>query len=204
MTSSLHVVGLTGGIASGKSSVSKVLREQEIPVLDADSLGHMVLEPDGIAYPAVVDAFGQDILNEDGTINRQQLGKKVFDNNAARRKLESITHPAIGAMAKHALELVASRGEPFAVYEAALLVETGIYKGMNALVVVSTSLEHQLVRLCARDKLSKKDAVTRIACQYPLAQKLEVADFILENNGSYDQLAKEARKLSNTLKERFS
>ncbi|MBN2341452.1 MAG: dephospho-CoA kinase [Deltaproteobacteria bacterium] len=204
MNSSLRVVGLTGGIASGKSCVSKAFRNADIPVLDADSLGHMVLEPDGEAYDEVIHAFGTGILNDDRTINRQRLGKMVFDNEAERKKLESITHPAIAALAQKGMELISASGAPFAVYEAALLVETGIYRGMDALVVVSTTLENQLVRLCARDQISKKDAVTRIACQYPLDQKLKVADYVIENNGTYAELEKAALEVASRLKAQFS
>lgn len=183
--------------------MSRVFRNAGVPVLDADGLGHMVLEPNGLAYAEVVHIFGNDILNDDETINRQILGKKVFDNDVERRKLEAITHPAIAAMAKQGMELIASKGVPFAVYEAALLVETGIYRNMEALIVVSTTVENQLIRLCARDKISKKDAVTRIACQYPLAQKLEVADYVIENNGTYVELECEAQKVIAQISERF-
>ncbi|MBN2530254.1 MAG: dephospho-CoA kinase [Deltaproteobacteria bacterium] len=203
MTSSLRVVGLTGGIASGKSAVSRMLRSADIPVLDADNLGHMVLEPDTDTYHTVIRAFGADILNGDGTINRQQLGKKVFDNEVERKKLEAITHPAIADMAKRGMTLIAARGVSFAVYEAALLVETGIYKGMDALIVVSCTLENQLIRLCNRDLLSKKDAITRIACQFPLDQKLAVADYVIENNGSYTDLETETQKVIVAIQERF-
>jgi dephospho-CoA kinase len=203
MKSSLQVVGLTGGIASGKSSVSAVLRNAGIPVMDADNLGHLVLARDGAAYEDVVQTFGRDILNEDGTINRQRLGQLVFDDVDQRRKLEALTHPAIAELAGQGLKMIAERSEPLAVYEAALLVETGIYEGMDALIVVSCTLENQLIRLCGRDQMSKKDAATRIACQYPLAQKLEVADYVVENNGTYAELEAAAMKLAVQLRRRY-
>lgn len=203
MNSSLRVIGLTGGIASGKSSVSAVLRSSGIPVMDADSLGHLVLARDGAAYADVVQTFGNDILNSDDTINRQRLGQLVFDNTEERRKLEALTHPAIAELAGRGLKMIAERGEPLAVYEAALLVETGIYEGMDGLIVVSCTLENQLIRLCARDQMSKKDAATRIACQFPLEEKLAVADYVIENNGSYADLETAARHLADQLRQRY-
>ena len=163
MTSHLIVVGLTGGIASGKSTVAETMRQAGMPVIDADSLGRLVLDRGTEAYEQTVAAFGNEILDETGDIDRQRLGGKVFQDPAARVKLESITHPAIAAMAKRGLALIAERGEPIAIYEAALLVETGIYKGLSALIVVSCSLETQLARLRARDGLSNAAAAARIS-----------------------------------------
>jgi len=205
MISSLHVIGLTGGIASGKSTVSRVLRRCGIPVLDAAGLGHMVLEAGHPARDAVIDAFGRDILCADGvTIDRRRLGHKVFDSPAERARLEAITHPAIAALAKQGLALIADRGERLAVYEAALLVETGIHRHLEGLIVVSTSLENQLERLRLRDGLSAKDAATRIACQLPLAEKLNVADWVLENNGDPADLENRAQELATLLRTKFT
>ena len=200
----LHVVGLTGGIASGKSAVGEMIRNAGIPVLDADSLGHMVLEPDGAAYGAVIEEFGTGILGVDGqAIDRQKLGGLVFDSAEKRRKLEAITHPAIGALAARAMQLIAERGETLAVYEAALLVETGIYKGMAALLVVSCSLENQLARLCERDKISRAAAAVRIASQLPTEEKAAVADYIVQNDGTYAALEDAVNKVIGKLKNRF-
>jgi dephospho-CoA kinase len=189
MPSDLIVIGLTGGIASGKSTVARMLREAGVPVLDADALGHMALEPDGPAYRAVIDRFGAEILDDDGrTIDRQKLGGVVFDDPLRRAELEELTHPEIAALARRGLTLVAERGEPLAVYEAALLVETGIHSGLAALIVVSCSLENQIARVCVRDGLNPPAAAARIAAQLPLREKLEVADYVIENDGDVAQL----------------
>jgi dephospho-CoA kinase len=186
MKKSLHLFGLTGGIASGKSTVADNMRNAGVPVLDADTLGHQVLEKGGEAYGPVVEIFGSDILSADGAIDRQKLGQKVFDNTEARKKLEALTHPAISRLAKRGIELIKERGVELAFYEAALLVETGIYKGLEGLVVVTCSVENQLRRVMARDGFSKEAASARIASQLPFEEKLAVADYTISNDGDFD------------------
>ncbi len=204
MTTDLTVVGLTGGIASGKSTVAEIMRGAGIPVIDADGLGHMSLEPNGIAYQAVVDEFGASILGDDDrTIDRQKLGKIVFDNPLRRAALEAITHPAIGQLAGQGLHLIEQRGIRLAVYEAALLVETGIHESLEALIVVSCSLENQLTRLSFREGYSKQAAAVRIAAQLPMDEKLAVADHVIPNDGTLDELERETQKLIAVLKERY-
>lgn len=204
MFSNLTVVGLTGGIASGKSTVAGFLRESGVPVLDADSLGHMVLEPGGAAHNAVLEKFGKQILASDGkSIDRQKLGGLVFDDPRRRAELEAITHPEIAALARRGLELIAERGERLAVYEAALLVETGIYKSLAALVVVSSSVANQVERLCARDGVSPPVAAARIASQLPLSEKLAVADFVIVNDGNLDELQDRTSEVLAAVRERF-
>jgi dephospho-CoA kinase len=181
------VIGLTGGIASGKSTVAGFLREAGVPVIDADRLGHMALAEDGEAYGPVIEAFGAEILTEGGQIDRQKLGAKVFDNAERRAELEMIVHPIIARLSKLGIEMIAERGEPLAFYEAALLVETDMYKGLDALVVVSCSVAAQMARLISRDGLTREAAAARIASQYPIEEKLAVADYIIENEGSLDE-----------------
>lgn len=201
----LTVVGLTGGIASGKTTVARFLREAGVPVLDADSLGHLVLEPGGVAHRAVIDRFGKQILAEDGaTIDRQKLGGLVFDDPSRRAELEALTHPAIAALARRGLELIAERGVQLAVYEAALLVETGVHKSLAALIVVSCSLARQVERLCARDGLTPHAAAARIASQLPLEEKIAVADYVIENDGDLDVLEQQTREVLARIRSRFA
>ncbi len=202
---SLQVVGLTGGIASGKSTVARFTREAGLPVIDADALGHMVLAPDGAAYSEVLETFGAGVLGNDGvTIDRRRLGAMVFDNPERRVALEAITHPAITALARRGLELIEERGGRLAVYEAALLVETGMHRGLAALVVVSCSVENQLERVMARDGLDRAEVAARIASQYPLAEKLAVADWVVENDGTFEELRGRTVALVDEIRERFS
>jgi len=198
----LTVFGLTGGIASGKSTVARLMREQGVPVIDADALGHMVLEPGAAAYAEVIREFGSDVTREDGTIDRQLLGGKVFDNPERRRALERITHPAIAALARRGLELIAERGETLAIYEAALLVETGTYRGLDGLIVVSCPVALQLERVVARDGLGREAAAARIASQLPLAEKLQVADHVIDNSGDLEDLARATAELLARLRNR--
>jgi dephospho-CoA kinase len=165
----------------------------------------MVLEPDGAAYRPVLEAFGAGILGDDGVaIDRQRLGRVVFDDPPRRAALEAITHPAIAALAGRALALVAERGERLAIYEAALLVETGIHKGLAALIVVSCPLEQQLDRLVARDGFTRAAAAARIASQLPLDEKLAVADYVIENGGTPEELAARVASVCAALRGRFT
>ncbi len=203
MTSRAIIIGLSGGIASGKSTVAGFLREAGVPVIDADKLGHFALAKDGEAYTPVVEAFGPGILNESGEIDRQKLGAKVFGDAEQRRVLEGITHPAIARLAQKGLQMVVERGESIAVYEAALLVETGIHKGFDALIVVSCAVARQMDRLMARNGFSKEAAAARIASQYPLEQKLEVADYIIENDGDFKETRTRTIQILDEIKARF-
>lgn len=203
MNRKLSVVGLTGGIASGKSAVADMLRRSGLPVLDADELGHLVLEPGAEAHEPVVAAFGEEILAENGTIDRRKLGAKVFGDTQARKRLESLTHPAIARMARRGLELIEESGRSLAIYEAALLVETGVYKGLDALVVVSCTVETQLRRIVSRDAMTAPAAAARIAAQFPLAEKLAVADYVIDNDGDLAGLEHKTLELVRTLRERF-
>ncbi|MCP4676618.1 MAG: dephospho-CoA kinase [Deltaproteobacteria bacterium] len=203
MTSNPSIIGLTGGIASGKSTVASFLREAGVPVIDADKLGHFALAKDGEAHEPVVEAFGPEILDEGGEIDRQKLGAKVFDNADQRRMLEAITHPAIARLARKGLQMVAEREEPIAIYEAALLVETGIHEGFDALIVVSCTVAMQMERLMARNSFNKKAAAARIASQFPLEDKLEVADYIIENNGEIKETRIRTMQILDEIRDRF-
>jgi dephospho-CoA kinase len=173
-------------------------------VIDADAFGHMVLEPDGAAYTNVLVAFGGGILGDDGvSIDRQKLGGIVFDNPEKRALLESITHPAITGLASAAFSLVAEHGDGLAVYEAALLVETGMHRGLAALVVVSCPLAQQLERLVARERFTREAAAARIASQLPLEEKLAVADYVVDNSGTPEELEARVAEVVTALRDRF-
>ncbi|MDJ0762294.1 MAG: dephospho-CoA kinase [Myxococcota bacterium] len=197
------LVGLTGGIASGKSTVASFFREASVPVIDADKLGHLVLEKGGAAYEPVIAAFGNGILNENKEIDRKKLGAIVFEDPKQRGELEAITHPAIAALAKRGIQMIAERKAPIAVYEAALLVETGIYKGLDALIVVSCSVATQMARIIARDGFDREAAAVRIASQFPIEEKLAVADYVIRNEGPMDQTRVDAMNILAELRKRF-
>lgn len=171
--------------------------------MDADQFGHMVLAPDGAAHTPVVETFGRDILTESGEIDRQKLGERVFGNENLRKKLESITHPAIAELSQKGMEIIAKRGASLAVYEAALIVETGLHKGLAGLVVVSCSVATQLKRVMERDGFTREAAAARIASQYPLEEKLKVADYVIENDDDIGKTRAATLAVVDEVRERF-
>ena len=148
------VVGLTGGIACGKSTVASIFAELGVPIVDADQISREVVEPGSAGLAEIVSTFGAEVLCADGTLNRKALGAIVFADDAKRRRLESITHPRIAARSMQRFgELAARGGVAYGLYEAALLVENGSYKMFAALVVVSSPSAMQLERVMTRDGL---------------------------------------------------
>jgi len=190
-----HVIGLTGGIASGKSAVAKLLRERGAAVVDADLLARKVVEPGQPALGELVARFGAAILTHDGQLDRKRLGAIAFADEAARRDLGAITHPRIAAASAQAIAEHADAGANVVFYEAALLVENRTHTSMAALIVVSAPPELQEQRVMARDGLTLEEARARIAAQLPLAEKTKVATWVIENHGDRDALAREVDRV---------
>jgi dephospho-CoA kinase len=186
----LHLFGLTGGIASGKSTVAARLRARGVPVIDADALAREVVAPGTAGLRAVVDAFGRGVLDADGALDRRALARIAFSDEVARKRLEAITHPRISRLSlERALELSA-RGEPLACYEAALIVENGLADTLRPLVVVACPEPIQLARLRARDPAAAEDALARIRAQKPLSEKVGAADFVIDTSGTLEEGAR--------------
>jgi dephospho-CoA kinase len=186
----LKVLGLTGGIASGKSTVAGMLAARGVPVIDADQLLREVQEPGRPAHAEIAAAW-PEALAPDGTIDRRRLGEVVFRDPAARARLEAITHPRIRALSDARLAGLAAAGHPLAIYEASLLVEAGRHEDLDGLIVVRTSPARQLERVLARGGLTRAQAEARIAAQLPLEDKLRVATHVIDNDG--DRAATEAQ-----------
>jgi dephospho-CoA kinase len=182
--------GLTGGIASGKSAVSARLRARGVPVIDADVLAREVVLPGTDGHREVVEAFGAGVLAEDGTIDRKALGALVFADDAKRLRLMAITHPRIGALTARRAQELAAKGERMACYDAALLVENGVEDAFRPLVVVAAPEELQVARIVARDGVSEEEARARVLAQMPLEKKIAVADYVIHNAGTLEELAK--------------
>jgi len=198
-------VGLTGGIASGKSTVAAALQRRGLPVVDADQLARDVVAPGQPALAAVVDAFGAELLDEDGCLDRRALGRVVFSDDAKRKRLESIMHPAIGLASQQEFVRLRREGHEIAFWEAALLVETGSWRSMAALVVVSAPAVVQRARLLARDTdLTEADADERIASQMPLAEKEAVAHFVVVNDSTTDALEARIDAMLDGLREKLN
>ncbi len=183
------VIGLTGGIACGKSAVAALLRQRGHPVIDADQVARQVVAPGTEGLAAIVERFGEELLNADGSLDRTALGRIVFGDSTARRDLEAITHPRIGQRSGELMRDAALAGAERVFYEAALLVETGRHRQFDSLWVVAAPVELQIERVMARDGLSVDEAKERIDAQMPVADKVAVADVVIDNAGEMGALA---------------
>jgi dephospho-CoA kinase len=185
------LVGLTGGIATGKSTVSEMLRRRGCVVIDADQLARDVVEPGEPALAEIVREFGREVLQPDGRLDRKKLGAIVFADAARRQRLEQITHPAIGArFAGQLAELMAREFHGLVFFDAPVMIESGSSKQMDRLVVVATDEETQITRLMARDGIDRDEALRKVRSQMPVAEKAKLADYVIDNGG--DRTATEA------------
>jgi dephospho-CoA kinase len=193
--SAFSVVGLTGGIASGKSTVAGMFEERGVPVIDADVIARKIVEPGQPALDEIADAFGEDVIQEDGSLDREALGTIVFGDDEARAQLNAITHPRVAQrMADRAREL-SEEGYRWIIYDAALIVENGIHEWLDALIVVSVDRRTQIERLIRRDNIDREDAVARIESQLPLQDKVSVADYVIDNAGTLDQTLEQVERI---------
>ena len=191
MTRRFLLVGLTGGLATGKSTVSDILRGLGCVVLDADVLAREVVEPGQPALATIAQEFGPEVLRSDGTLDRKRLGAIVFADPERRRRLEAITHPAIrDRYLARLTELEAQGFDGVVVWDAPVMIESGGYKNMDRLVVVVTDAATQRARALARDG-DRTDVERKITSQMPLADKAALADYVIDNSG--DRAATEAR-----------
>ncbi|MDY3983306.1 MAG: dephospho-CoA kinase [Veillonellaceae bacterium] len=187
----MYKIGLTGGIASGKSTVSTWLAKQGAPIIDADIIARQVVEKGQPCLKQLVEAFGQTILLADGRLNRPLVGQLVFTDKAKRQKLNQIMHKAIKEKMAEQAAIYEKTGQTAAIYDVPLLVETGWYQWMDEVWVVAVSPKTQLKRLMLRNQYTEVEAKERIASQMALADKIKVADKVIANDGTEDDLYKE-------------
>jgi dephospho-CoA kinase len=188
--------GLTGGIASGKSTVAAFLGQLGAFVVDADELAHEVMEPGGSAYHRVVQRFGREILDANGAIDRDRLARRVFSDRLQREALNALVHPEVRAEASRRIERCAEQDcSPVAIFDAALLVETGYYRELDRLIVLRCSPETQQRRLEKRDGLATDEAAARIAAQAPLEQKLAVADYVIDTDSPLEETRQQTERV---------
>jgi dephospho-CoA kinase len=189
------IMGLTGGIASGKSTVGRLLTLRGAKLVDADAVAREVVMPGEPALEAIASEFGQAMLNPDGSLNRPALGRIVFQDDAALRKLESITHPAIRETMRERIRTYAER-EPDAliVADVPLLYETKQEKLYEGIMVVYVPKETQLVRLMARNDLGREEAERRIALQMDIEEKRRRADWVIDNSGSLEETERQVEQ----------
>jgi dephospho-CoA kinase len=188
----MKLFGLTGGIASGKSTAAARFRARGVPVIDADELAREVVAPGSEGLREVVAAFGPGVLAADGGLDRKAVARLVFADAAARKRLEGITHPRITGLSMQRAAALADRGEPLACYEAALIVENGAADAFRPLVVVACPEEVQVARVRARDGATEDEARARIRAQKPLAEKVALADVVIDTSGTLAQGADRA------------
>lgn len=182
------VVGLTGGIASGKSSVSRVLADLGVGLVDADRVAREVVEPGTPALLEIEAAFGREVLTSDGRLDREQLASRVFQDPDARTRLQAITHPRIAQRSAEQIAALLATSAPYVVYDAPLLVEVGAHRGLDALIVVAAGEDQQVARAMARDGMALEEAMRRIAAQLPLRDKIAAADYVIQNVTTLDAL----------------
>lgn len=185
----MRVVGLTGGIATGKSAVAEFIRALDVPVIDADVVARKVVEPGSPTLLAIIEAFAPDtVLDESGGLDRRAMRSRIARDPHARARLESLTHPEIRRQIEATLGTWAQRGSPWAVVEAALMIETGSYHRYAEVIVVSCSATLQLQRLIDRDRMPEDEARRLIETQLPLSEKEQVATHIIHNNQGLEEL----------------
>lgn len=181
------ILGVTGGIATGKSSVAELFRQAGCPVVSADELARQVVACGSQALQAIIDRFGAGVLTADGELDRERLAAIVFSDPEARQALNRITHPAIAELAVSTLSDLQAQGAPLVVYEAPLLYEAGAEGRVDRVLVVTAIPDVQRARLMARDGIDADAAQARIAAQLPLADKIRRADYVIDNSGSPEQ-----------------
>ena len=191
----MRIIGLTGGIASGKTSVALLLERLGAAVVDADRLAREVVEPGEEALSRISEAFGSKVLNSDGTLNRAALGQIVFADQGARRTLEAITHPAIRRRAEESLARLQQAGVETAFYVAPLLFEAGSAANYSEIWVVYLDRETQLERLMGRDGLDREQALARIASQMPMEEKKLLGRRVIDNGGTKAELEAQVMRL---------
>jgi len=194
-------VGLTGGLASGKSFVGHALAELGCYLIEADQLGHQVLLPDGEAYAGVIQEFGGEILDPERLIDRKKLAALVFDNPERLEKLNRLVHPPVGERQARMIAEVAQRDpKAIVVVAAAILVETGSYRRFDRLIVVTCTLEQQIERAMKRGPYSREEVMARLNRQLPLEEKVRLADYVIDTSGTKENTLGQVRAVYNSLR----
>jgi len=200
------IVGLTGGIVGGKSTVASMFKDLGAKIIDVDKLGHSVILPYSPAWGKIIKLFKKDILRNDLTIDREKLGKIVFANQALLKKLNEITHPEIIKLIKKEINLAKDKTrnqEKILVIDAALIYEAKIDRLMDTIIVVYVNEDEQTKRLVKRSNLSKEEALQRIKSQMPMKEKVKMSDYVIDNSNSLDETEKQVEKIWKKLVSRY-
>ena len=189
----MKLVGLTGGIASGKSTVAKILERLGAAVINADALSREVVEPGKDAWKEIIDAFGAGVLQPDQSLDRQKLRTVIFNDSDGRKKLEAIIHPRVRALAEEKIREHAVAGYSIIVYEVPLLFEGNLHEWLRPVILIACDVDTQRARLQERDRLTQTEAQKHIDAQMSLTEKRRLADYVIENDGSLADLEQQVR-----------
>ncbi|MEW5737408.1 MAG: dephospho-CoA kinase [Myxococcota bacterium] len=195
----MHLFGLTGGIATGKSTVTKMFAALGVPIIDADVVAREVVEPGQPALEEIARRF-PGVVDAQGRLDRARLGARIFHDAAERAALNAITHPRIQQAVLEKTAALARAGAPRVLYDAALLIENGLHRGMHGVVLVVAPPEVQRARLMERDRLSEAEAEARIASQMPLDEKRKHATWIVDNSGSLEETRRQVERIFEAMK----
>jgi len=194
-------VGLTGGVASGKTAVSQILKEEGAYVIDADQVSRELVQPHTSTWNELIRVFGEDIVQKGGSIDRKKLAARVFSDTQQRKLLNQILHPRIREeMERRTREIGQKDPEAIVVIDAALLVELGDHREMDKVIVVTSTEKQQIERLKDRDGVDQEDARKILSSQMPSEEKLKVADFVIRNEGSLEEMRRRAKEIFQELK----
>lgn len=196
------VIGLTGNIGCGKSSLSNILKNNSLDIIDADIISRDIMN-DKDLLNKIFETFGNDIKSEDGTLNRKELGKIVFNDDEKLIMLNNITHPAIKNEIKKRIKEIEDNNRNIVVVDAALLIEGNFLDLVDRLVVISCDLDIQLNRIIKRDNITKEEAISRIKSQMDQNEKIKYGDYIIDNSKDLDELNYKANKLITYIKENW-
>lgn len=199
----MKIIGLTGGIGSGKSTVAQLLVQEGWVLVDADRIARDIVEPGQPALAELADAFGEDILQADGSLDRGLLASRAFASREKTDLLNSITHPRIQEETQARFEAARQGGADFVVYDMPLLVDKGLHNDMDATIVVDVDVEERVRRLVEYRGLEESDARRRIAAQIPDDVRRAAADFVIDNNGPRDKLDAQAAEVAGKLRARL-
>ncbi len=196
------VVGLTGGIGSGKTTVSNIFKEEGAYIIEADQIARELVKPQSEAWKEIVKLFGNEILKSDGSVDRRKLAKEVFSNPEKIKSLNRILHPKIKREFRRRIEEIKKKDKnAIVIFDAPLLIETGTHKEMDRVIVVTSDENQQLERVKKRDSKTEEEIRNILYSQIPIDRKLEVADFVIRNEGSLDETDRMAREVYRKLKD---